>query len=83
MQAVALQRLIKWAPELLRDFVRDHADKWDHPLERRLLGLTSAALKEPRLRTRSLLGAYEENSLTLKAIANRDFRPLPVVADFG
>jgi hypothetical protein len=83
MQAVALQRLIKWAPESLRDFIRSRADQWDHPLERRLLGLTSAALREPRRRTRALLGAYEENGLTLKAVADRDFKPLPVVSDFG
>jgi hypothetical protein len=83
LQAVALQRLIKWAPDPLRDFVRDKADKWDHPLERRLLGLTSVALTEPRPRIRSLLGAYEENNITLRAIANRGFRPIPVVADFA
>lgn len=83
LQAVALQRLVKWAPDELRDLVRDRADQWDHPLERRLLGLTSVALEEPRPRTRALLGAYEENDLTLRAVAARRFRPLPVVGDFG
>lgn len=83
LQALALQRLIKWAPDELRDLVRDRADQWDHPLERRLLGLTSVALAEPRQRTRSLLGAYEENAITLRAVSERGFRSLPVVADFG
>ena len=83
MFAVAVQRLIKWSPDSLRDLVRKLEDQTDHPLERRVLALASLALGESRARIRNLLGAYEENALTLRMVANRNFRALPVAKDFG
>ena len=81
--AVGIQRLTRWAPDTARDLIRDLALQTDHPLERRLLALGSLGLGEPRQRIRDLLGAYDENSVTLRLIEGRGYTPLPVSRDFG
>lgn len=80
--AVCIQRLMRWAPDAARDLIRELTSSTDHPLERRLLALGSLGLKEPRQRVRDLLGAYDENQVTLRLIESRGFRPLPVAGDF-
>lgn len=83
MFAVAVQRLIKWAPDTLRDVIREVEPRTDHPMERRILALGAVALRERRRVVRDLLGAYEENGITLRLLEQRDFRPLAVSSDFG
>jgi hypothetical protein len=81
--AVCIQRLTRWAPDTARDLIRELAREANHPLERRLLALGSLGLREPRQRIRDLLGAYEENSVTLRFIESRGFSAIPVSNDFG
>lgn len=81
--AVCIQRLTRWAPDTARDLIRDLASEANHPLERRLLALGSLGLKEPRQRIRDLLGAYDENSVTLRVVESCGFSALPVSSDFG
>jgi hypothetical protein len=51
-------------------------------LERRLLAFGSLGLREPRQKIRDLLGAYDENQVTLRLIESRSFQPIPVSSDF-
>lgn len=80
--AVTIQRLTRWSPDTARDLIRSLASTTDHPLERRVLALGSVGLGEPRQRVRDLLGAYQENQVTLRVIEERGFRPIQVVSDF-
>lgn len=80
--AVCIQRLSHWDADTARDLVRDLATSADHPLERRLLALGSLGLREPRQRIRDLLGAYQENQVTLRLVEDRGFSAIPVVSDF-
>jgi len=80
--AVCIQRLVRWSPDTARDLIRAAAKTADHPHERRLLALGALSLKEPRQSIRDLLGAYDENQVTLRVIEAANFRPLPVTPDF-
>jgi hypothetical protein len=80
--AVCIQRLMRWDPDTARDLIRVLSTGADHPLERRLLALGSLGLREPRQRIRDLLGAYDENQVTLQVIESRNFQPIAVSGDF-
>lgn len=80
--ALAAQRTSSWRPDEARLAIREASKRADHPLERRILGLTALSLREERSFVRSLLREFEQNEVTLRMVEDRNFRPFPITSDF-
>ena len=83
LTALAAQRLAAWTADSARQVIRARMDAATHPLERRVLALAALSVQEEPGLIRALLDEYEENSVTLRMIEQRDFQPLPVKPDFS
>jgi hypothetical protein len=83
MNAVAVQRVAQWAPDMARQAIHEAARSAGEPHERRILAMTAVALGDEPAFVRSLLNEFDENQVTLAMLEDRQFRPLPVSADFA
>lgn len=81
--ALAAQRLASWDQDVAKTCLRSLEKRADHPLERRIIGLASLAVRDESDFVRRVLGEYEENQLTLAAIEARSYRPFNPVPDFS
>jgi len=81
--ALTAQRLASWDSSLARDSLRALAETADHPLERRLIGLSSLAARDESVFIRNMLSEYEENQITLARVEANRFRPIVPVPDFA
>lgn len=81
--ALTAQRLASWDASTARETIRAVLPRADHPHERRILGLASLLVREEKTFIRAILKEYEENTVTLKLIEDRDFRPIKPSPDFS
>lgn len=79
--ALTAQRLSGWNRDLARVAIRDATRRADHPHLRRVLALAALECNEERPFLRRLLSEFEENSVTLSMLEDRDY-DVPVRSDF-
>lgn len=83
MTALATQRLVAWDVARAREVLRANLAQMSAPAERRLVALAGLAAKEEKRWIRGVLAEYEENSLLLKIIEERGWKPFPAEPDFA
>jgi hypothetical protein len=82
LTALGAQRLASWNPDTARVVFREAARTVEDPLRRRALALASLTAGEERAFIRSLLNEFEENSVTLAMLGDRQFRKVKTKPDF-